>query len=53
MMSTLADEQAMARDRKLNSMLHSEAKLRRMLESYRRFGSSGRTAFRVPKKRLW
>ena len=45
--------QAMSRDRKLNSMLHSKAKLSRMLESLDRYGSSGRTAFRAPKKRLW
>ena len=45
--------QAMSRDRTLNSMLHSKAKLRRMLESLDRYGGSGRTAFRAPKKRLW
>ncbi len=45
--------QAMSRDRKLNRMLHSKAKLKRMLESLDRYGGSGKTAFRAPKKRLW
>lgn len=43
----------MVKDRKLNSMLHTAAKLRKMLESYEKRGSSGRCGFRVPNKRLW
>ena len=43
----------MVLDRKLNSMLHPAAKLRKMLDSYQTRGSSGRCGFRVPNKRLW
>lgn len=44
---------AMARDRKLNKMLHPEAKLRQMLESYHACPADSRVAFQQPKKSLW
>uniref|UniRef100_A0A061SBI4 Nucleolar protein 16 n=1 Tax=Tetraselmis sp. GSL018 TaxID=582737 RepID=A0A061SBI4_9CHLO len=48
-----SDVEAMSKDRKLNSMLHSEGKLRRMLESYTHWMGKTGVDFRVPKKRLW
>lgn len=45
--------QAMARDKKLNRMLLTEGKLRKMLAAYEIVGDRGRCGFRVPNKRLW
>ncbi|KAL4458495.1 hypothetical protein ABPG75_013360 [Micractinium tetrahymenae] len=47
------DIQAMARDRKLNSMQHSEAVLRALVESYSFWKEGSGVDFRVPNKRLW
>lgn len=47
------DVAAMARDRKLNSMQHSQGVLRALLESYRHWGEGAGVDFRVPRKSLW
>ncbi|EIE21391.1 hypothetical protein COCSUDRAFT_48090 [Coccomyxa subellipsoidea C-169] len=47
------DLQAMARDKKLNRMLLTEGKLRKMIAAYETVGDRGRCGFRVPNKRLW
>ena len=45
--------QAMSKDQKLNNMLHSEGKLKQMLESYQHWQGKTGVDFRVPNKRLW
>ena len=45
--------QAMSRDQKLNTMLHSEGKLKMLLESLRHWEGKTGVDFRVPNKRLW
>ena len=46
--------QAMVKDRKLNAMLLPASKLKNLVASYNKYGSSkGRHGFRVPQKRLW
>ncbi len=45
--------EAMVRDTKLNKMLLPASKLKKMLESFRRYGEKERCDFRVPNKRLW
>ncbi|KAK9811879.1 hypothetical protein WJX72_011665 [[Myrmecia] bisecta] len=49
------DVEAMAKDRKLNTMLHPPGRLKRMLQAYQAFSQTagGRCRFRVPNKRLW
>lgn len=47
------DIPAMARDRKLNSMQHSEGVLRALVESYHYWKEGSGVDFRVPNKRLW
>ena len=47
------DVGAMARDRKLNTMQHSEGVLRQLVESFRHWGEGSGVDFRVPHKRLW
>ncbi|CAL8469696.1 g9237 [Coccomyxa elongata] len=45
--------EAMARDKKLNSMLMTAGKLRRLMAAYEARKDRGRCGFRVPNKRLW
>lgn len=45
--------QAMARDKKLNPMLMTAGKLRKLMAAYDTVGDKGRCGFRVPNKRLW
>lgn len=47
------DVAAMLKDRKLNSMQHSEGVLRALIESYRYWKEGSGVDFRVPHKRLW
>mmetsp|Transcript_10412 Transcript_10412/g.18865 ORF Transcript_10412/g.18865 Transcript_10412/m.18865 type:complete len:184 (-) Transcript_10412:98-649(-) len=47
------DVEAMARDRKLNELQHSEGKLRMMLDSFSHWKGATGVDFRVPHKRLW
>lgn len=47
------DVAAMQRDRKLNSMQHSQGVLTALLESYNHWGEGAGVDFRVPNKRLW
>lgn len=47
------DIAAMARDRKLNAMQHSEGVLRALVESYKHWKEGSGVDFRVPHKRLW
>lgn len=47
------DVHAMSRDRKLNKMLHPEAKLQQLIDSFNHCPPEGKVAFQQPKKKLW